>query len=263
MAKAVVILCIYLRFHVDMYGEKMNYTKIENQVRKTMENGAVHHLYDNETRAYSLLSMQPQELKKMLTQDTFTKSLEMYEDLLGPNQIRSIKNGLISYVTLVSRTAIRAGVEAEFSYALSDYYINYMETLSEKEELLQLLMDITLHYNDLIYRSEKKVYSKAVDTALRYMKQRLYMKCMVQEVAAFVTLEPHYFTTLFKQEVGISPSRYLMEQKIKEAKRLLRFPGNTVTYVATVLGFSDSSHFSKTFHKLTGISPREYMNGSN
>ncbi len=257
----------------------MNFEDIERKVHKALEDGTVHHLYDNEARAYSMLLMHPDELKKYSASVSLAPSISMYQDLLGPNQVRSIKNGLISYLTLVTRAAIRAGLDPEFSYALSDYYINYLETLSTIEELSQLTVDITLHFNDLIYRSNeapqkiadtsasdrsgtatpsKAAHSKAVASALRYMQQHLYTKCTVKEVAAFVSLEPHYFSGVFKKETGHSPVQYLTELKIKEARRLLSLPGNSVTYVATVLCFSDTAHFSKRFKQITSMSPMEY-----
>ena len=237
----------------------MNTAEIEVKVRKSLEDGTVHHLYNNELRAYHLLSMPPDELRKLLADDFMEESAVLYSDILGPNRIRSIKNGVISYLTLVCRTAISAGTDPEFSYALSDYYINYMETLSSEQELRQLLIDITLHYNDLINRTPKTSYSRQVTSALRYMQQRLYGKLSVKEIAKSVSLEPHYFAELFRKETGKTPSYYFQEMKIQEARRLLRLPGNTVTYVATVLGYSDSAHFSKRFKQLTGVNPREYQ----
>ena len=236
----------------------MNFAEIEKKVHKALEDGIVHHLYDNEIQAYSLLTMHPDDLKKLAASISLADSIQMYADLLGPTQIRSIKNGLISYLTLVCRGAIKNGVDPEFSYALSDYYINYLETLSTIEELTRLTVDIMLHYNDLVYRSEVVHYSKTTDTALRYMKQHLYGKCSIQEVAAFVGLEPHYFSSVFRRETGKTPSGYLSDIKLKEARRLLGLPGNTITYVASILGFSDSAHFSKRFKQYYSLSPREY-----
>ncbi len=240
----------------------MNQAEIERKVRSSMESGTLHHFYDNETRTYSLLSVEPERLKSILTPEVFAPSLEMYSDLLGPTRIRSIKNGLICYITIVSRVAIRAGVDPEFSYALSDYYINHLETLVREEELVKLLLDITLHYNDLIYRKDHVRHGKAVDTAVRYMQQRIYAHCSVQEIAAFAGLEPHYFSSLFKSEMGMSPLNYYMELKMKEARRLLRLPGYTVTRVAAALGFADASHFSRRFKQYAGISPKEYRNSA-
>ncbi len=237
----------------------MTTAEIERQVRLSLESGVQHHFYDNETRAYSLLSLEPDKLKQYLVPEMLAPSLEMYEELLGPTKVRSVKNGIIAFITLVSRAAIQAGLDPEFSYALSDYYINYLETLSKEDELIQLMIQITLHYNDLIHRSVHTGHSHMVDAALRYMQQRLYSRCRVADTAAFVGLEPHYFASRFKQEMGVSPSFYLMELKMREAKKLLLLPGYSVTSVAAVLGFSDAAHFSKRFKQFFGVSPKTYQ----
>lgn len=236
----------------------MTFLEIEKAVHKQLESGMVHHSYDSETRAYALLSMNPNDLSRVFESPEFKESIRFYSPLLGPTRLRSMKNGLISYLTLVTRIAIQSGVNAEFSYGLSDYYINYMESLTKESEIIQLLKDITIHYNNLIYRGQQENYSKPVASALRTMRQNLYNRCKVSDIAASLHLEPHYFTALFKQEVGMCPNQYFMNLKMNEAMRLLSLRENSVTYVATALGFTDTAHFSKTFKKKTGMTPKIY-----
>ena len=72
----------------------MTTAEIERQVRLSLESGVQHHFYDNETRAYSLLSLEPDKLKQYLVPEMLAPSLEMYEELLGPTKVRSVKNGM-------------------------------------------------------------------------------------------------------------------------------------------------------------------------
>ena len=236
----------------------MNMIEIEKQIYRQLEAGLIHHSYDNEKRAYALLSMDPEELAAALQTASLQESVEMYGPLLGPTRVRSIKNGLICYLTLVCRFAIQYGVEPEFSYALSDYYINTIESLRTEKELLGLLKDLTVHYNSLIHRNKIIAYSKPVTFALRYMHQHLYTRVRIQEIADALGLEVHYFSQLFKQETGTSPGQYMTQLKMTEAARLLSLRENSVTYVANTLGYNDTAHFSKTFKKAYGISPKRY-----
>ena len=49
---------------------------------------------------------------------------------------------------------------------------------------------------------------------------------------------------------------------MKEARRLLRLPGYSVTRVAAALGVADASHFSRRFKQYAGISPKVYQNSA-
>jgi AraC-like DNA-binding protein/mannose-6-phosphate isomerase-like protein (cupin superfamily) len=71
-------------------------------------------------------------------------------------------------------------------------------------------------------------------------------------------LSRSYLSTLFKQETGLSPKQYLMLRRIGEAQSMLAETDRPIGEIEEALGFSGSVHFSSTFKKYIGISPREY-----
>jgi AraC family transcriptional regulator len=80
----------------------------------------------------------------------------------------------------------------------------------------------------------------------------------VSELADQVNLSPHYFSLLFKRTFGISPHRYVLQQRIREAQRQLASGRMDISELALHLGFSDQSHFSRAFRRLTGMTPQRY-----
>lgn len=62
----------------------------------------------------------------------------------------------------------------------------------------------------------------------------------------------------FKKNYGKTISEYKNELKISKAKELLDAKSHSVGDIAEILGFCDSSHFSKSFKTATGISPKKY-----
>ena len=69
-----------------------------------------------------------------------------------------------------------------------------------------------------------------------------------------------YFRKVFKSSTGLSPTAYLQKIRIDFAKRQMRQFRKTcsIGLIAEFSGFSDPDYFSRVFHKLEGISPREY-----
>ncbi len=61
----------------------------------------------------------------------------------------------------------------------------------------------------------------------------------------------------FKEEFRETPHRYIMNQRMEKAKKLLKH-GNSIKEVALDTGFHDAYHFSNTFKKEFGMSPTEY-----
>ncbi|MBQ8894347.1 MAG: AraC family transcriptional regulator [Clostridia bacterium] len=66
------------------------------------------------------------------------------------------------------------------------------------------------------------------------------------------------FAHLFKQETGVSPREYLLQQRLSAARFLLENSYQPIGQVAAAVGFRDALYFSKFFHTRTGMSPTEY-----
>jgi AraC family transcriptional regulator len=80
-------------------------------------------------------------------------------------------------------------------------------------------------------------------------------------MAENVQMSPYTFGRLFTQTTGLTPHQYVLRARIKEAKRLLCEGRSTIAGVSLQLGFSDQSHFTRVFHKITGITPRKFVRG--
>jgi two-component system response regulator YesN len=77
-------------------------------------------------------------------------------------------------------------------------------------------------------------------------------------VAEAISLSPTYLSTLFKKEIGIGFSEYLISCRMEEAKKLLKTSDLSVNLIAEEVGYSDAKYFSKTFGKVVGLKPSEY-----
>jgi len=232
-----------------------DFRKIEKEALKRHTYGFMHQSYENELQSSTLFELEKEEFLKFLDSPLIKASLEHYDGVLAPDKTRSIKNGTICLITLICRIAIDYGVDLELSYSLSDYYIYHLEQYEKEKDIIEYCKSIFLHYYDLINTSTKYVYEKNIASAIRYIEKNIYGKCSVNDVANYVKLEPHYFSSLFKKQTGVSPSEYILKKKLKEAKRLIVHLNEKIVDVALQLGFYDTSHFSKCFFKEYNILP--------
>lgn len=80
----------------------------------------------------------------------------------------------------------------------------------------------------------------------------------LEKLASSSFLSKEHLSRLFKKETGQNLFSYIMNLKLKEAKRLLSETNMTVDDIAFTLGFSNGNYFSKVFKKNVGKAPREY-----
>lgn len=62
----------------------------------------------------------------------------------------------------------------------------------------------------------------------------------------------------FKNHYGLPPYAYLMDEKIKRSKQMLK-EGQPLAEVALQLGFSDQAHFQRQFKKRLAVTPKYYQ----
>ena len=97
------------------------------------------------------------------------------------------------------------------------------------------------------------------DEIVRILEQNIYGKICLDEISD----ELHYGkTTLcktFRQRTGKSIINYYLELKIEESKKLIR-ENNSFSEIANLLRFDSLPHFTKTFKRITTMTPREYKN---
>lgn len=58
---------------------------------------------------------------------------------------------------------------------------------------------------------------------------------------------------------GITIERYLILQKIENAKELLSYSEMNVSEISYQLNYSSSQHLSRQFKSITGMSPSEFL----
>lgn len=122
--------------------------------------------------------------------------------------------------------------------------------------LYELLQEIVLSSKDYQYQP-----SNMVAHVIRFLQQNYQEQLSIEDLAREYGMERKHFSTVFKQETGVSPSRYLIDYRMHLARELLEQKDCTVTEVAGLVGYPDALYFSRAFKKQNGISPKAFQNG--
>jgi AraC family transcriptional regulator len=95
-----------------------------------------------------------------------------------------------------------------------------------------------------------------------YIGANLASNISVTELAGLVHMSPSHFAHVFKASFGVTPYRFVMQQRVEEAMRMLASSNLSATQVAMAFGFSSQSHFVKVFRQFTGVTPKQYFSAS-
>ncbi len=192
---------------------------------------------------------------------------------LSPDKVRNVKYHTIILTALVSRFCIEAGLEISIAYNLSDIFIELIDSASTIDEVYHVQNEMLRMYcRKMSELSKSRVVSRHIVVAIDYIRSHIQENLTVESIADSLSLNSSYLSKLFKQEMGITLSRYIRDQKINVACNMLRHLDESSLTIANYLGFSSQSHFIQVFKKSTGMTPEEYrrknyhqswMNGDN
>ncbi|HEX2036847.1 MAG TPA: AraC family transcriptional regulator [Chloroflexota bacterium] len=88
--------------------------------------------------------------------------------------------------------------------------------------------------------------------------QRLHERLGLADLAEAAQVTPEHLVRLFQRHYGMTPVRFLWEQRVRLGLHLLEHTGLTVTEIATRAGFQTSEHFARQVRKMVGVPPREF-----
>ena len=99
----------------------------------------------------------------------------------------------------------------------------------------------------------------SINRVIQYIESHYQTDISLSELADLLRVNRFYFCRFFKEVTGSTPIEYLNNFRIHQAVSLMRRqPGYTITQVATLVGYNDSSYFARVFRNIMGESPSTY-----
>jgi AraC-like DNA-binding protein len=95
------------------------------------------------------------------------------------------------------------------------------------------------------------------------IESRLGSDLSLDELACECGLSVAHFTRAFRQSVGETPHRWLMQRRVDTAQRLLISTAKPLAQIAAECGFADQAHFTNIFARLLGAPPGKFRRERN
>lgn len=101
-------------------------------------------------------------------------------------------------------------------------------------------------------------FSNNTERICKYIAEHFKENITLSDICAETGYSIPYVSRKFKEENGMTFSKYLQQLRINEARRLLSESNMRIIDIAEHIGYSDIKFFNDLFKKLTGKTPREY-----
>ena len=93
--------------------------------------------------------------------------------------------------------------------------------------------------------------------AVELMEANLEELLNLDDLASLVGISRRQLERLFRKYLHCVPRRYYLDLRLKKARQLLLQTSESVSEIAIACGFVSSSHFSKSYREIFGLSPRD------
>ena len=175
---------------------------------------------------------------------------------------RQVKSILKHYEIPLDGYILHTGI----SYEYEDLFKRMRDELLEcafcyEENLTYLLRELLILMNRRMNQDIPKVkgfVQDEIDHARDYFKDHYNEEISIEQYAASRNMSTSWFSKCFRDIVGVSPMKYILDQRIRNAQILLETSDFTITEIAHTLGYENPMYFSRVFHKAKGQSPSKY-----
>lgn len=178
----------------------------------------------------------------------------------------------LSRFNLDTKYVIVSGYD-DFSYAKEAVRYgarNYILKPVERNELRTTLENIIVRdlHGTISSRDDRQLdpvlgreydsFSKLTQKVLVMIWQNYSKGISLKEIADKFMMNNVYLGQLFLKDTGIKFSEYLMQYRMKEAKRLIEDTDDKIAVIAEEVGYSNVSYFYTHFQQMYGVSPLEF-----
>lgn len=105
-----------------------------------------------------------------------------------------------------------------------------------------------------------KVHNETLAQVLDYLHHNFTRDVSFQSLCAEYCINPSYLSQLFKKEIGITFTAYMIQLRINYAKELLEGTSTLISEISEKVGYDNYLNFTKSFKRETGLTPKQYRN---
>jgi len=129
------------------------------------------------------------------------------------------------------------------------------------EQFLIMLIRSESDKHDLrVFPSKESMENHLVSQVIQIIEENTYSKITVDQICSKLNYSHTYLSKIFKTACGYTILEYILKNKIREAKKLIREEKYNFTQISYLLAFDNPHYFSTVFKKISNMTPTDYKN---
>lgn len=180
----------------------------------------------------------------------------------------TMQNSIAQLLNNRSVILISSDQSASVSVLLETCYRHCTDLTADKHQMSVICYSLLLRLADNLHNyspEDEPLYNQYLLPVLKEIETNYPLELTVDMLAGLVYITPQYLSRLFRRYLNCSTYEYLTSYRISRAKEfLISHPHMEIREIARSTGYTDASHFTVIFKKLTGLTPLEFRktNGS-
>jgi len=179
----------------------------------------------------------------------------VWEEVLGIGSV-FITKGFLFNKTLVKDELLFGKIDRFFYLLAEDGH----DEIRLHEKYLDILLYISHHYSlsRSGYYNPDTHHTKTINLLKDYIQENLSNKLSLEDLSRAGNVSPFHLLRIFTKQTGLTLHQFILVSRIEKSKDLLKNK-MAISDVAFTMGFADQSHFTRSFKKMMGLTPRQYQ----
>lgn len=97
-----------------------------------------------------------------------------------------------------------------------------------------------------------------IELLKEYIQDNLGDKLLLEDLSKLFSVSPFHLLRIFSKNTGLTLHQFIMVRRIEKARQLL-IHKTSIIDITFSLGFSDQSHFTRSFKRMTGLTPKDFQ----
>jgi len=124
---------------------------------------------------------------------------------------------------------------------------------------VSLFKECSLNYSKVMSEESKLSSAERISQSFVRLVNKYYLtKRDLSEYAHMLNITPKHLAKCVKQTTNQTPTDFIFQMLILEAKVLLKETDLTISEIAFSLSFDDDAYFNRFFKNITGMTPNNY-----
>lgn len=219
-------------------------------------------IYVKESNRHSIIGEEKELLKALdkLNKEAAFQELERIYGIISTFNIKKINDILAPYMELFFLISQYIN-DIDTDYSLPNEKVDFYEHIKAYETVDEVNAWIKSLVEDIINYLQEGRYlgiSSSSKKAKQFIENHYMEKITFKNVCEHVHLSEAYFSKIFAKDLKLTFTEYLTKKRIEEAKTLLSDTDMKIYEICYSVGYANVEHFSRTFKKIVGMSPKQY-----